>query len=138
MTANPGTLPGWFRRRPDEDAQSGAETNSDEMTTTGATTGGRDDQSPVVVWEAANRMEAEIVAGRLHSEDIPAIIRGESLGAIYGLTTGSLAAATVLVPAALAAKALEILASAVEWDDAENADAPNNDLTDLPNPPRDG
>jgi hypothetical protein len=138
MTANPGTLPGWFRRWPDVDAQSGAEANADETTASGTTTGGRDDQSPVVVWEAANRMEAEIVAGRLHSEDIPAIIRGESLGAIYGLTTGSLAAATVLVPAALAAKAFEILTSAVEWDDAENADAPNNDLTDLPNPPRDG
>ncbi len=151
MTANPGTLPGWFRRRPEVDAQSGAEANADETTAsaaaTGATTGGRDDQSPVVVWEAANRMEAEIVAGRLHSEGIPAIIRGESLGAIYGLTTGSLAAATVLVPAALAAKALEILASAVEWDDAENADAPGNELdnqpggndrTDLSNQPRDG
>lgn len=152
MTANPGTLPGWFRRRPDEDAQSNAEENSGETTASTTTTGGRDDQSPVVVWEAANRMEAEIVAGRLHSEDIPAIIRGESLGAIYGLTTGSLAAATVLVPAALAAKATEILASTVEWDDAESADllgnevghepdsnAPDsNSLADLPNQPRNG
>lgn len=137
MTANPGTLPGWFRRRPDEKAQSDAEENAGE-TTASTTTGGRDDQSPVVVWEAANRMEAEIVAGRLHSEDIPAIIRGESLGTIYGLTTGSLAAATVLVPAALAAKASEILASAVEWDDAENAGAPSSDPDALSNRPHDG
>jgi hypothetical protein len=65
-------------------------------------------------------MEAEIVAGRLHSEGIPAIIRGEALGAIYGLTTGSLAAATVLVPAPLAEKALALLATEVEWEDAEH------------------
>lgn len=136
MTANPGTLPGWFRRRPDEDTQPAAETHATETDTSAAPTttgGGRDDQSPVVVWEAANRMEAEIVAGRLHSEDIPAIIRGESLGAIYGLTTGSLAAATVLVPAALAEKAIEILASAVEWDDAEQADAPSDVAPDQTN-----
>jgi hypothetical protein len=130
MTANPGTLPGWFRRRLDEEPRTDSEDDSDETSANTTTTGGRDDQSPVVVWEAANRMEAEIVAGRLHSEDIPAIIRGESLGAIYGLTTGSLAAATVLVPAALAAKAVEILASAVEWDEAEQTDSPATESGD--------
>jgi hypothetical protein len=84
-------------------------------------------------------MEAEIVVGRLHSEDIPAIIRGDVLGAIYGLTTGSLAAATVLVPAALAEKALEILASAVEWDEVEQADSAENDDPEMDtNPNHDG
>jgi hypothetical protein len=71
-------------------------------------------------------MEAEIVAGRLHSEGIPAIIRGEILGAIYGLTTGSLAAANVLVPALLAEKAVAILNSAVEWDEGEQAEPGEN------------
>lgn len=131
MSANPGALPGWFRRRIAENPSSGSTRNTGETTaspmtssTTSQTTtgGGRDDQTPVVVWEAANRMEAEIVAGRLHSEDIPAIIRGESLGTIYGLTTGSLAAATVLVPAALAEKALAILNSTVEWEENEAAE----------------
>ncbi len=122
MSANPGALPGWFRPQSDDDTQSDAENQPDETTVKTTTGGGRDDQTPVVVWEAANRMEAEIVAGRLHSEQIPAIIRGEALGAIYGLTTGSLAAATVLVPAALAEKALAILASSVEWEDAEAVD----------------
>jgi hypothetical protein len=138
MTANPEALPGWFRRRPDADEQSDPDTsrsdNAHDETAAGnlTTTGGSDDQKPVMVWEAANRMEAEIVAGRLHSEGIPAIIRGESLGAIYGLTTGSLAAATVWVPAALAAKAIEILATEVEWEEAEQVDPQeSDDLKDL-------
>lgn len=139
MSANPGALPGWFHRPTGDDAlpdsenaadESGTDSTSATQTTTG---GGRDDQTPVVVWEAANRMEAEIVAGRLQSEGIPAIIRGEILGAIYGLTTGSLAAATVLVPALLAEKALAILATTVEWDetDAElsDPDSPQLDST---------
>src|SRR5687767_3467272 len=125
MSANPGALPGWFNRRPEknrtqkedpsasprqpEDVNPGAasdgENTAESPTTHAVTGGGKEDQTPVVVWEAANRMEAEIVAGRLRSEGIPAIIRGEALGTIYGLTTGSLAASTVLVPAALAEKA---------------------------------
>lgn len=80
------------------------------------TTGGDLDQEPVVVWEAANLMEAQVVKGRLESEGIPALVRGEALGAIYGLTTGSLAAAAVLVPAALAEKAQQILQLADEAD----------------------
>jgi hypothetical protein len=137
MSANPGALPGWFQRRTDraaKETQAGSARHSDEVPSGSAevnpaatTGGGKDDQTPVVVWEAANRMEAEIVVGRLHSENIPAIIRGDVLGAIYGLTTGSLAAATVLVPAALAEKALELLASAVEWDEVEQADSAEND-----------
>jgi hypothetical protein len=85
----------------------------------GVTTGGEVDQEPVVVWEAANPMEAEVVKGRLESAGIPAIVRGEALGAIYGLTTGSLAAADVLVPAALAEKAIDLLHSAVESDETD-------------------
>lgn len=141
MSVNPGALPGWFQRR-----SSGAESNdeSDSVENSGetmldssaashsTTAGGKDDQSPVVVWDAANRMEAEIVAGRLHSEGIPAIVRGEALGTIYGLTTGTLAAATVLVPALLAEKALAILASSVEWDESEQTGELGEELEDNP------
>jgi hypothetical protein len=122
MSASPGALPGWFHRRAQDDspADSTDEVTAESSPLPHATTaGGKDDQTPVVVWEAANRMEAEIVAGRLHSEGIPAIIRGEALGTIYGLTTGTLAAANVLVPALLAEKAIAILSSAVEWDESE-------------------
>jgi hypothetical protein len=133
MSANPGALPGWFHRPSDEDDMSNSENSADESggdstsATHSTTGGGRDDQTPVVVWEAANRMEAEIVAGRLQSEGIPAIIRGEILGAIYGLTTGSLAAATVLVPAILAEKALAILATTVEWDESDSSELSDPD-----------
>ncbi len=128
--ANPEAIPGWFKRRPDLDTQPESEITPEEATSNLTTTGGSDDQKPVMVWEAANRMEAQIVAGRLHSEGIPAIIQGETLGAIYGLTTGNLAAATVWVPGALADKALEILNTDVdvEWDDADSLTAIDDDL----------
>ncbi len=73
------------------------------------------EQIPVVVWEASNPLEAQVVKGRLESEGIPAMIRGEALGNVYGLTIGSLAQTDVLVPAAFGEKATEILNSEVEW-----------------------
>lgn len=74
---------------------------------------------PVVVWEAANLLEAEIVKGRLESEGIPALIRGEAVGSIYGFTAGQLARADVMVPAPLAERAGEILAQEFEIEDDE-------------------
>jgi hypothetical protein len=120
MTLASNWLAGLLRR-----AQQQAD--EEEMSTTGATTttGGDQDQEPVVVWEAANRMEAEVVMGRLASAGIPAIVRGEALGAIYGLTTGSLAAVAVLVPAPLADKAVDLLYGDQEAEgevEAENPD----------------
>lgn len=110
MALGSGALPGWFRRkRADESPLTPGES-------AGSTTGGGSTSEPVVVWSAVTRLEAEIVAGRLQSEGIPALIQAEALGAIYGLTTGSLAAATVLVPAPLADKALEILTTDVDWE----------------------
>lgn len=103
----------WFR--PKRDKATGEQTI--------ASTGGNIDQEPVVVWVAANQMEAQIIKGRLESEGIPALIRGEALGAIYGLTTGSLAESAVLVPAALAEKAKALLQIDESWA-ADEADQP--------------
>lgn len=108
-------LAGWFRSRP------GVANEIEAQTGTMATTGGSVDQEPVVVWVAPNQMEAQIVKGRLESAGIPAIIRGEVLGAIFGLTTGTLAESAVLVPAALADKAEAILQSDENLD-AEDVD----------------
>lgn len=91
----------WFRRH----RRAAQETPQTGQTTTG----GEGDQEPVVVWRAANQMEAQVVKGRLESEGIPAIIQGEALGAIYGLTSGSLAETLVLVPAPLADRAEQLL-----------------------------
>ncbi len=122
MTAISDSLRGWFRRKVEKiESPPEAETAKPSVS---STTGGGTEHEPVVVWEAANRMEAEIVKGRLESEGIPAIIRGEALGTIYGLTTGALAVTTVLVPAPLAEKALDILSAEVEWDETDDADSP--------------
>jgi hypothetical protein len=101
---------GWFRPKQN------SSTSEQAQNETTASTGGEIDQEPVVVWVAANQMEAQIVKGRLESEGIPALIRGEALGAIYGLTTGSLAQSAVLVPAALAEKAEALLQSDESWE----------------------
>ena len=107
---------GWFRPKHSTLA------SDQEQNTASTTTGGEIDQEPVVVWMAANQMEAEIVKARLESEGIPVLIRGEVLGAIYGLTTGTLAQRAVLVPAALAEKAETLLQSGESWeaDDTED------------------
>lgn len=121
MTTLSGALGGLFGRRPARDA--GDEENANEQSqtgsteaegtiaegSTGTTTGGRFDQGPVVVWQAPNKMEAEIVKGRLESEGIPAFLRGEAVGPIIGLTSGSLALTEVLVPFPLADQAMDIL-----------------------------
>jgi len=110
-------FPGWFRPR------SGDANATETQTGSTATTGGSVDQEPVVVWIAPNQMEAQIVKGKLESAGIPAIIRGEVLGSIFGLTTGTLAESAVLVPAALAEKAEALLQSEESWD-ADEVDQP--------------
>ena len=96
--------------------RSRARTVESEDADSSATTGGSISQEPVVVWQAANPMEAQIVRGRLQSAGIPAIVRGESMGRIYGFVYGGLAERDVLVPAALAESAEEILSEEIQWD----------------------
>ena len=105
MTAWTEPLAGWFRRKSDGGQSASAS----------VTTGGSSENEPVVVWQAANTMEAHVVKGRLESEGIPAYVRSEALSAIYGLTAGGLARADVMVPGLLAEQALAILFP----DDAE-------------------
>lgn len=114
MSAFTDLFPGLFRRRNTAEIEPGAATDS------ATTTGGGSDNEPVVVWEAANLMEAHVVKGRLESEGIPALIRGEALATIYGLTAGNLATAKVLVPAPLADKALALLFAEESEEDAFN------------------
>ncbi len=120
-------LGGWFRR---EEKATAADASSNTPSHTTATTGGELDQEPVVVWVAQNQMEAQVIKGRLASEGIPALIRGETLGAIYGLTTGSLAQTAILVPAPLAEKAQLILQSDEHWEWIES----DLDSDHLPDP----
>jgi hypothetical protein len=115
MTALSDNMPGWFKRRRKaadntaEEAAGETPINGAAASTASTTTGGGSSQEPVVVWEAANLMEAQVVKGRLESEGIPAFIRSEAAGVIYGITAGNLARADVLVPGPLAENAVEIL-----------------------------
>ncbi len=77
---------------------------------TAETTGGGDEHT---LWEKVaaglQPLEAEVVKSRLESEDIPAVIRQESIGAVMGLTVGGLGTASVWVPEPLAKRAWSIL-----------------------------
>jgi hypothetical protein len=64
----------------------------------------------ISVYKACGQPEAEIVKGRLNVENIPAILKYESLGNVYGLTLDGLGQVEILVPARYAQKAAEILA----------------------------
>ena len=127
MTTISRVLPGWFRRgkgradeqtRDDDQPQPAAQASGTSV----ATTGGEGETEPVVVWEAQNRMEAEVVKGHLASEGIPALITGDVAGRIFGFHTGDLAKASVLVPAPLADRAREILEAALVEDETVDDD----------------
>ena len=124
MSKYSNILSGWFGRKKADDQDE----TSDKQAAS-ASTGGEVEQEPVVVWEAANLMEAPIIVGRLKTEGIPAIVSGEAVGSIYGFTSGGLAVTDVLVPAPLAERATEILNSEIEWDEDELEETAN-DVTD--------
>jgi hypothetical protein len=61
------------------------------------------------VYIAAGQPEAEIVKGRLENEGIPAVLRYESLGTIYGITVDGLGQVEIQVPASFVEEARQIL-----------------------------
>ena len=61
------------------------------------------------VYLANGQPEAEIIKGRLESEGVPAMLRYESAGVVYGLTIDGLGQVEVQVPSSLAQHAREIL-----------------------------
>jgi len=69
-----------------------------------------EDTSLTTVYVASGQLEAEIVKGRLEGEGVPAMLRYEAAGLIYGLTIDGLGQVEVQVPSSLAQHAKEILA----------------------------
>ena len=61
------------------------------------------------VYVARGKLEAEIVKGHLESEGIPAMLRYESAGLVYGITVNGLGQVKVQVPADLAEDARQVL-----------------------------
>lgn len=83
-----------------------------------ATTGGRQHAGePVEVYRAANELEAHVVKGFLESNDIPVMLRQETLGGTLGIGIGALAEVRVYVPEPLAPRALELLEAQPEQQD---------------------
>ncbi len=79
---------------------------------------GSEDKTPwEVIYVASNRMEAEVIRGRLQSEDIPVVLSGEAVGTVFGLATGPLAQVEVLVPAPLAERARDVLSITDQFDE---------------------
>ena len=65
----------------------------------------------ITVYLANGQPEAEIIKGRLENEGIPAMLRYESAGVVYGFTIDGLGQVEVQVPSSLAQHAREILAT---------------------------
>ena len=63
----------------------------------------------LVTVRTTNYMEAHIIKGRLESEGVPALLRYESAGLVYGITVDGLGQVKVMVPQHLADQAKEIL-----------------------------
>ncbi len=59
---------------------------------------------------SGNYLQAQIVKGRLETEGVPAMLRYEGAGLIYGVTVDGLGEARVMVPEDLAEQAETILA----------------------------
>ncbi|MDP1991463.1 MAG: DUF2007 domain-containing protein [Syntrophales bacterium] len=79
------------------------------------------DETDAVFWEAvataSGMTQANLIAGRLESEGIPAKLHYEAAGAIYAITIDGLGEVRILVPVADWARAREILSRS--YDEGE-------------------
>lgn len=89
-------------------------------TTSETTSGGPHVTRWVPIGVNLNPGEAMVIKGRLTSEDIPAIVQQEAFGSFIGLTVGPMGSAQVLVPEALAERALSIVAETFDEPQAED------------------
>lgn len=78
----------------------------------------------ITVYKACGQIEAEIVKGRLGSENIPTILKYESLGNVFGLTIDGLGQVEVQVPLKYAEQAKEILATTVDLEEEPDSKGP--------------
>ena len=69
----------------------------------------------VTIYKARGQPEAEIIRGRLIIEGIPAALKYESIGSVYGLTVDGLGQVEVQVPSRYVEKAKEIIAGE-DWE----------------------
>ena len=73
----------------------------------------------ITIYKACGQPEAEIVKGRLTVEGIPAVLKYESVGSVYGLTMDGLGQVEVQVPAKYESKARELIEEACESEEPD-------------------
>ncbi len=73
----------------------------------------------ITIYKAANQIEAELIKGLLESQDIPALLKYESLGQVYGLTVDGLGQVEVQVPAKYAQDAEDMVNCRHEIEEGE-------------------
>ncbi|MBN2179524.1 MAG: DUF2007 domain-containing protein [Deltaproteobacteria bacterium] len=78
-----------------------------------------EDDKWVVVYVASGMINANIIVGRLESEEIPVKLRYDVVGAIYGLTLDGLGEVKVMVPSRYVLRAEEILSHFYEDKDID-------------------
>jgi hypothetical protein len=81
----------------------------------------------MIVYITYNVVEAHIIAGRLHSEDIPAMVHQEAGASAIGITLGRLGEVKVLVNPGDYERALAILET--EADDIDALPDTTNNVT---------
>lgn len=83
--------------------------NSPARASATARTGGGGDDEPVLVARVNGQIQIEMAHAALQEAGIPAYIKRESVGLVYGLSVGSLGSAEVWVPRPLAEQAEDVL-----------------------------
>jgi hypothetical protein len=68
------------------------------------------------IYESAGMLGAEVIRGKLEAAGIPALLRYESAGPVFGLTVDGLGAVRVLVPRHLAEEARALIEEVPESD----------------------
>lgn len=76
---------------------------------------------------ASGQPEAQIIRGHLEIEGIPAMLRYESAGIVYGLTVDGLGQVEVQVPSTLAEEARQVLAPQERENTKLPGQAPNRE-----------
>jgi hypothetical protein len=74
------------------------------------------------VYESQGIFAAEVVKAKLEANGIPAILKYESVGQIFGLTVDGLGRVEVHVPAAYAEEALSLVDESEDEDAVDQAD----------------
>jgi hypothetical protein len=76
----------------------------------------------VEVYVTSGLLQAEIIKGKLETNDIPVLLEYESLGPVMGLTVDGLGEVRVLVPEDKVEAALDLLQDIEDSEDAESVE----------------